>query len=70
MARLLIDLDGVKFFGSGGIGLLVRVRTRALGEGVVLVLVCSNRLVLRPLDLAGLLELFAVSESIETALGM
>jgi anti-anti-sigma regulatory factor len=48
---------------------LVRSRDRALREGVALALVCSNRSVLRPMDLTGLLELFAVSESIETALG-
>jgi anti-sigma B factor antagonist len=66
--RLLIDLDQVEFFGTGGLGVLVEARARALREQVGLFLVCSNRLVLRPMELAGLIELFAVRASAETAL--
>lgn len=69
ISRLLIDLDGVVFFGSAGMGLLLQTRKRALDEKVGLGLVCSNSLVMRPLGLAGLSELFVVSDSVETALG-
>lgn len=61
--RVLIDLDGVEFFGTHGLSVLVRSRHRALREDVELALVCSNRSVLRPIELAGMSDLFVVSES-------
>jgi anti-sigma B factor antagonist len=66
--RLLIDLDGVTFFGTGGVGALIHTRQRALHDGVALMLVCSNRLVLRTVELAGLLNLFSVAGSTDAAL--
>ncbi|HZZ49316.1 MAG TPA: anti-sigma factor antagonist [Pseudonocardia sp.] len=66
--RVLIDLDRVEFFGTGGLAVLVEARARALREKVGLFLVCSNRIVLRPIELAGLIELFSVRTSAETAL--
>ena len=61
--RLLIDLDGVEFLGTSGLAALVEARAEALGGGVELWLVCSSRQVLRPLEIAGLIELFQVTHS-------
>lgn len=66
--RLLIDLDGVEFLGTSGLAALVEARTEALAGGVELWLVCSNRQVLRPLEIAGLIELFQVTHSMSEAL--
>jgi anti-sigma B factor antagonist len=66
--QLLIDLDRVEFFGTGGLAVLVEARARALRDQVGLFLVCSNRIVLRPMELAGLIDLFEVRASAETAL--
>jgi anti-anti-sigma factor len=66
--RLVVDLTGVRFCGTGGIGALLQARANALGEGTEFVLVCS-RWVSRPLELAGLHELFTMSSSVRDALG-
>jgi anti-sigma B factor antagonist len=66
--RLLVDLQDLTFCGTAALAVLVTARTRARRERVAFVLVCSNRLALRPIELAGLSEVFTISASVETAL--
>ncbi len=61
--RLLIDLDGVEFLGTSGLAALVEAREQALSHEVELWLICSSRQVLRPLEIAGLVELFRITDS-------
>lgn len=65
-ARLVIDLTGAEFFSSAGIAILVLAhRSRA---DVALHIVATDRIVLRPLELTGLRNEFAIHGSLEAAL--
>ena len=55
-----LDLAGVEFMGSSGLSMLVEAQRAATARGGVLRLAAPSRAVLRPLELTGLLELFAV----------
>jgi anti-sigma B factor antagonist len=66
--RLIIDLDGVEFLGTSGLAALVEARAEALERQVELWLVCSTRHVLRPLEIAGLVKLFQITDSVSRAL--
>lgn len=50
--RLIVDLSGVRFCGTAGIGALVQARVKAQAQATELVLVCSHP-VSRTLDLTG-----------------
>jgi anti-sigma B factor antagonist len=67
--RLVIDLQDVDFLGTGGLAVLLEARANALRMKRKLVLVCPNRIARRPLELAGLLEMFTTAASVEEALG-
>lgn len=67
--RLLVDLDGVEFLGTSGLAALVEARSSAEENNVELWLVCTNRQVLRPLEIAGLTSLFRIAVSVTEALG-
>jgi anti-anti-sigma factor len=65
-ARLVIDLTGAEFFSSAGIAVLVLAhRSRA---DVALHIVATDRIVLRPLELTGLRNEFAIYDSRAAAL--
>jgi anti-sigma B factor antagonist len=66
--RLIIDLDHVEFLGTSGLAALVEARASAQAGGTELWLVCSRRQVLRPLQIAGLIQLFQVAGSTAAAL--
>ncbi|HEY0575984.1 MAG TPA: STAS domain-containing protein [Pseudonocardia sp.] len=66
--RLIIDLDGVEFLGTSGLAALVEGRTLAAERNTELWLVCSRRQVLRPLRIAGLIDLFQVADTLPDAL--
>jgi anti-sigma B factor antagonist len=68
LRHLVIELDGVDFLGTSGLAALVEARSSAQECGCRLTLACSTRTVLRPLQIAGLLELFAVTGSVDEAL--
>lgn len=67
-SRLLVDLDGVEFLGTSGLAALVEARSAAGEGGVGLWLVCTNRQVLRPLEIAGLTSLFQIAATVAEAL--
>ena len=61
-ADVVVDLDGVSFLGSNGLGVLVELSQQAEAAGTRFRLVCSNRNATRPLTLTGLdqvLDLYA-----------
>ncbi|HEY1970622.1 MAG TPA: STAS domain-containing protein [Pseudonocardia sp.] len=62
--RLMIELDGVDFLGTSGLAVLVEARERAANSSVDLWLVCTTRNVLRPLEIAGLTDLFHITDSV------
>jgi anti-sigma B factor antagonist len=62
-ADVVLDLDGVSFLASTGLGVLVEAAQRAEAAGTALRLVCSSRAVTRPLELTGLNQLLDVHDS-------
>jgi anti-sigma B factor antagonist len=65
---LVIELNGIQFLGTSGLAALFEARDEASRRGVELRLVCSSRKVLRPLEIAGLIDLFQIAESVPGAL--
>jgi len=62
---LVLDLGKVSFLGSAG---LAEIVAAGQADGPKVVLVATNRAVLRPLDVTGLLALFTVYDTVDAAL--
>lgn len=69
-ARVVIDLGPVEFFDCSGLRLLYRARTRVLGAGGELRLVCTHPLTLRVLRVTGLSRLLPPQPTLEAALNL
>ena len=67
--RIVVDLEGVDFIDSAGLGVLVAGRERARGEDGDLVLVATGRSVLKVLELTGLNRVFEIHASRTAARG-
>lgn len=65
---VVLALDRVSFLGTSGLAVLIEVREAAQAAGVQLRLACTQRRVLRPLAIAGLVPLFDIRDSLELAL--
>lgn len=64
---LVLDLTAVSFLGSAGLAQIVSA-SRKVSEGSArILLVADNRSVLRPLEVTGLLSLFAVYATVDAA---
>jgi anti-sigma B factor antagonist len=66
-ARLIVDLAGLTFCDSTGIGTLVRANNECLSRGGHLRLAAPNRHVARILAVVGLLDTFPTYQSVEAA---
>ncbi|RZT84344.1 anti-sigma B factor antagonist [Pseudonocardia sediminis] len=62
---LAIDLDGVTFLASSGLGVLINAARRASRGRRTLHVVASSRAVLRPLEVTGSAQLFTVVRSLD-----
>jgi anti-sigma B factor antagonist len=58
--RVVVDMQGVEFLDSAGLGILISGRKRARASGGDLELVCSSRVVLRPIEITGLDRAFTI----------
>jgi anti-anti-sigma factor len=67
-AALIIDLGAVSFFGSAGINTLLDVHLNAVQSGTEVVLITTQSVVLRPLQLTGVAELFSIHPTLRDAL--
>jgi len=65
---LVLDLTAVSFLGSAGLAEIVAVSQASGASGCKLVLVATNRAVLRPLEVTGLSSLLNMYDSVDTAL--
>lgn len=65
---IVIDLSGLTFFSSAGLSLLVDLHQRSRATSLAVYLVADQRVVLLPLDVAGLRDLFPVHVSVVAAL--
>lgn len=66
--QLVLDLCGIEFVDSSGLGVLVHARRRALRLGIQLKLVCNVPSALKVLSLTGLDRAFDVYPTSEGAL--
>jgi anti-sigma B factor antagonist len=67
--RIVVDLEGLEFLDSVGLGILVSGLKRARTHEGDLVVVCASRTILRPFELTGLDEVITIHERREQALG-
>lgn len=58
--RVAVDLEGVSFLASSGLGVLIDGARRAARDGRTLFVVATTRAVLRPLEVTGSAQLFTV----------
>ena len=61
--HVVVDLEGVDFVDSAGLGVLLGGRTRARGGDGELVLVATGRSVVRVLEMTGLTRVFEIHPS-------
>ena len=59
--ELVLDLSGIRFLGSAGLAVLVEAQKSAKVRDVALRLIATNRAVIRPLEVTGLIDLFILS---------
>ncbi|WP_165922212.1 STAS domain-containing protein [Pseudonocardia endophytica] len=62
---LAIDLDGVTFLASSGLGVLIHAARNAARGNRMLYVVVSNRAVLRPLEVTGSSQLFTIIPAVD-----
>ncbi|MDN5861419.1 MAG: STAS domain-containing protein [Pseudonocardia sp.] len=68
VAVLVLDMEGITFLGTSGLAVLIELREACRSASVDLRLVCTTRRVVRPLTIAGLVPLFDIYPSQDTAL--
>lgn len=66
--RVVVDLEGVSFIDSTGVGMLVAARRWTTSRGATLALVCTRGPTLRLLEIVGLDKVFEVHASAASAL--
>ena len=65
---LVIDLEGVSYFGSAGLNAMLDCRDEASAQGVAVRLVSTNPVVTRPIEVTGLDEMLPVHPTLAAAL--
>jgi anti-sigma B factor antagonist len=65
---LVLDLSEVSFLGSAGLAEIVSASQAGKDSGTRLVLVATNRAVIRPLEATGLLSMLTVYDTVTDAL--
>jgi anti-sigma B factor antagonist len=66
--RVVVDLEGLDFIDSAGLGVLVGGLKRARTHDGDLVLVCTGRNVLKVLEVTGLMRVFVIHTTREAAI--
>lgn len=66
--RIVVDLEGVDFLDSTGIGVLVGGLKRVRIHGGELALVCTQQRILKVFEITGLTTIFAVYDSVDAAM--
>jgi anti-sigma B factor antagonist len=66
---ILVDLEGVEFLDSTGLGVLVGGLKRVRSQDGDLALVCTQRRILKVLEITGLTKVFTIHDSVDAAIG-
>jgi anti-sigma B factor antagonist len=67
--RLIIDMEGVEFLDSTGLGVLVGGLKRVRAHDGTIDLVCTQGRILRIFRITGLINVFSIYDSVQDALG-
>lgn len=67
-STIVVDLSGVDFLDSTGLGALVAARTAAEGRGIALPVVCPSERILKLFSITGLDGVFDIKPSLDAAL--
>jgi anti-sigma B factor antagonist len=65
--QIVVDLEGVDFLDSTGLGVLVGGLKRLRSHGGDLSLVCTQARILKVFEITGLTTVFAISPTVEEA---
>lgn len=65
--RLVVDLEGVEFMDSTGLGVLVGGLKRVKSHGGTLALVCTKPKILKVFSITGLSKVFPIYDSVREA---
>lgn len=65
--RLILDLEGVEFLDSTGLGVLVGGLNRVRSHDGDLTLVCTHQRILKVFEITGLTKVFSISSSVDEA---
>jgi anti-sigma B factor antagonist len=66
--QIIVDLEGVDFLDSTGLGVLVGGLKRLRSHEGDLMLVCSQSRILKVFEITGLTTVFRISESVDDAM--
>ncbi|MHB8671595.1 MAG: STAS domain-containing protein [Acidimicrobiales bacterium] len=67
--RIVVDLEGVDFLDSTGLGVLVGGLKRLRSHDGDLRLVCTQRRILKVFEITGLTKVFGIHDSVDAAVG-
>lgn len=67
--KIVVDLEGVEFLDSTGLGVLVGGLKRVRSHDGDLALVCTQRRILKVLEITGLTKVFDIHDSVDSAVG-
>ncbi len=65
---VILDMSDVKFFSSAGLSVLLAGAESAESSGISFRLVTTERVVLRPLEITGVTDVFTVFDSVDEAI--
>jgi anti-sigma B factor antagonist len=65
--RIIVDLEGVDFLDSTGLGVLVGGLKRVRNHDGDLALVCTQARILKVFEITGLTKVFAIHDSVDEA---
>jgi len=67
--RIIVDLEGVDFLDSTGLGVLVGGLKRLRSHDGDLLLVCTQSRILKVFEITGLTKVFSIFDSVDAAVG-
>ncbi|CAN5704577.1 anti-sigma factor antagonist BldG [soil metagenome] len=65
--RIVVDLDGVDFLDSTGLGVLVGALKRVRTHDGELALVCTQLRILKVFEITGLTKVFSINDTVDEA---
>jgi anti-sigma B factor antagonist len=66
--RIVVDLEGVDFLDSAGLGVLVGGLKRLRSHNGDLLLVCTKHRILKVFEITGLMKVFSIFDSVDSAI--